>query len=305
MSRPTCKSLQRQVLELQHQLNQMKTTDDNEDVENDEQLYDQKRSVIYVQRDRRVPKFSGYNMNVEDWLEDVESCTREMSRQERADFIYSFLEGAAKEEIKYRSNGIRQNPSRIVKVLQDAFGGKDNITKLQKNFLDRVQRQGESLREYSYALMDLIRKVIRKDDSLIPNKDKSLCDQFSQNVQDVMLRKHLKRLVRSDPDITFLGLREEAIMWSEEEEINDPVPKVKVQVDSNVLKDQHSNDDKMNQLFAIVRKQSEQIDALTKTVNSKPSGQNRSYNEQRSSNLCFGCKRPGHKVADCPNKQGN
>lgn len=194
-NRPTCKSLQKQLLELQHRMSEMsmKPNDDEEDFKDSDN--DKKRSVVYVQQDRRVPKFSGYNMSVEDWIEDVDSCTRDMSRQERADFIYSYLEGAAKEEVKYRSSSVRQNPGRILKVLQDAFGVKDNITKLQKNFFDRIQHHGESLREYSYALMDLMRKINKKDNSLCPNSDKALCDQFSENVKDAMLRKHLKRLV--------------------------------------------------------------------------------------------------------------
>ncbi|VDI51590.1 Hypothetical predicted protein [Mytilus galloprovincialis] len=55
----------------------------------------------------------------------------------------------------------------------------------------------------------------------MPNKEKTLCDQFSQNVQDSFLRKHLKQIVRAQSHIPFLDLREEAIMWSEEEEYKD------------------------------------------------------------------------------------
>ena len=61
----------------------------------------------------------------------------------------------------------------------------------------------------------------------------------------------------------------------------------------------------MNQLLDIVRKQSEQIDALTMIVNSKSSGQGRFNSEASLSNVCFGCKKTGHKVAECPNKLGN
>ena len=43
----------------------------------------------------------------------------------------------------------------------------------------------------------------------MPNRDATLCDQFSQNVQDIISRKHLKRIVRSQPAIHFLDIREE------------------------------------------------------------------------------------------------
>lgn len=283
----------------------MKSNEDEDEFEESYTSNDHKRSVVYVQQDRRVPKFSGYNMAVEDWIEDVNSCTREMSKQERADFIYSYLDGSAKEEVKYRSNSVRHNPTRILQVLQDAFGVKDSVSKLQKNFLDRIQGQSESLREYSYALMELMRKINRKDQYVISNGDKALCDQFSQNVKDVMLRKHLKRLVRSQPDISFLDLREEAIMWSEEEESCDALSFGKSRDVKSEIKVNSTESDRMNELLDIVKKQSDQINALTKIVNSKDSTQSGSNGNSYRQPLCFNCKKPGHKIADCPNKQGN
>ncbi|CAG2200365.1 unnamed protein product [Mytilus edulis] len=61
-------------------------------------------------------------------------------------------------------------------------------------------------------------KITNKDSTWMPSKDKTLCDQFLKNVQDSVLRKHLKQIVRAQPHKPFLDLREEAIMWSEEEE---------------------------------------------------------------------------------------
>ncbi|CAG2220737.1 unnamed protein product [Mytilus edulis] len=170
------------------------------------------KNVVYVQKDRKVPKFSGYNFPVEDWIEDVNTVlhAREMSRQERADFIYLQLEGSDKDEVKYRSHLVRQSPDQVLEILQDAFGVKDNITKQQKNFWivckSQMNRSGNI------------------HSTWMPNKEKTLCDQFSQNVQDSFLRKHLKQIVRVQPHIPFLDLREEAIMWSEEEEYKDNVP---------------------------------------------------------------------------------
>ena len=37
-------------------------------------------------------------------------------------------------------------------------------------------------------------------------------------MRDPILRKHRKRILWTDPDKLFINLREEAIMWSEEEE---------------------------------------------------------------------------------------
>ncbi|XP_071130335.1 uncharacterized protein [Mytilus edulis] len=253
-----------------------------------------------------------------------------MSRQERADFIYLQLEGSAKDEVKYRSHLVRQSPDQILEILQDAFGVKDNITKLQKNFLNRVQKPNESLREYSYVLMDLMSKITNKDSTWMPNKEKTLCDQFSQNVQDSYLRKHLKQIVRAQSHIPFLDLREEAIMWSEEEEYKDKRYNTKTKSETtDTVPEEPTTDvcaskdktdssseqsDKFNQLLGIVQKQSEQIETLTKIVNTKqqPTSYNSRYNRfepQRRTLLCFRCNEPGHKIADCPvvnsKKSGN
>lgn len=80
--------------------------------------------------------------------------------------------------------------------------------------------EGESLREYSYALMNLIKKITTKNTDIIPNPDLTLCEQFAQNVNDISLRRELKRLIRQQPDIHFLDFRDEAILFSEDEEKN-------------------------------------------------------------------------------------
>ena len=315
-SRPIVKSLQKQVTELENKIKEMSW---NTSAEDEVKRFHHDRNVVYVHKDRKVSKFSGYNIPVEDWIEDVTIVmySRDMTRQERADLIYSNLEGSAKDELKYRSHIVRQSPEQILEILQDAFGVKDNITKLQKNFLDRAQKPNETLREYSYVLMDLMSKITKRDSAWIPNREKTLSDQFSQNVRDTMLRKHLKQIVRIRPDIPFLDLREEAIMWSEEEEFTDKTDKVQVSVREKPLSDlctgttktdSNEKSSKINELMDIVKKQSEQIETLTKIVNSKQRlPHNYNYNSQQSKQqrafLCFGCNKPGHKVADCPNKE--
>ncbi|CAG2217557.1 unnamed protein product [Mytilus edulis] len=278
-SNPTCKSLQKQVTELQNRIKELSW---KPSVENEvKRPPSNEKNVVYVQKDRKVPKFTGYNFQVEDWIEDVNTVlhAREMSRQERADFIYLQLEGSAKDEVKYRSHLVRQSPDQILEILQDAFGVKDNITKLQKNFLDRVQKPNESLREYSYVLMDLMSKITNKDSTWMPNKEKTLCDQFSQNVQD------------------------KAIMWSEEEEYKDKRYNTKTKSETtDTVPEEPTTDvcaskdktdsiseqsDKFNQLLGIVQKQSEQIETLTKIVNTKqqPTSYNSRYNRSQDCRL--------------------
>ncbi|CAG2241730.1 unnamed protein product [Mytilus edulis] len=242
-SNPTCKSLQKQVTELQNRIKELSW---KPSVENEvKRPPSNEKNVVYVQKDRKVPKFTGYNFQVEDWIEDVNTVLH----------------------------------------------------------AHRVQKPNESLREYSYVLMDLMSKITNKDSTWMPNKEKTLCDQFSQNVQDSYLRKHLKQIVRAQSHIPFLDLREEAIMWSEEEEYKDKRYNTKTKSETtDTVPEEPTTDvcaskdktdssseqsDKFNQLLGIVQKQSEQIETLTKIVNTKqqPTSYNSRYNRSQDCRL--------------------
>ena len=107
-------------------------------------------------------------------------------------------------------------------------------------------------------------------------------------------------------------------MWSEGEEFKDSHEKLKIKsgytVRGTVIRlcsgTSHSGNVektvKIDQLMDIMKKQSEQIDMLTKIVNSKQRPrENRYYKpqQQQRTPLCNGCNEPGHKVANCPNKE--
>lgn len=77
---------------------------------------------------------------------------------------------------------------------------------------------GESLREYSHALLSLMEVIKRRSPRVIPNADHLVRDQFIEYVRDGMLRRELKRSVRLNPNVSFLTIRSEAIRWVEEGE---------------------------------------------------------------------------------------
>ena len=323
-SHPTVKSLQKQVSQLENQIREIQWNSTGKEEKDCEKL----KQIVYVQKERQIKKFSGQNdsVSIEDWIEEISNYiySKYLDRQERADYIYSHLEGSAREEIKYRSHHVRQSPEQILHILQDMFGDRNNITILQRNFFERKQMETESLREFSYALLKLLNKVTNRDEALIPNRNRTLCDQFAQHVADPILRKELKRVIRINPDIDFLDLRQEAILWSEEEECDRPckrkdnvVPEstsvpTKASSDQNETKKSGDKEEILNELLNIVKKQGEQIDSLTKIVSERSTTTNsdRNYGERRSI-VCYMCNKPGHIARKCPNnthndnKQGN
>ncbi|VDI05807.1 Hypothetical predicted protein [Mytilus galloprovincialis] len=79
-SNPTCKSLQKQVNKLQNRIKELSWKPSGENEE--KRPPSNEKNVVYVQKNRQVPKFTGYNFQVEDWIEDANTVlhAHEMSR---------------------------------------------------------------------------------------------------------------------------------------------------------------------------------------------------------------------------------
>lgn len=84
---------------------------------------------------------------------------------------------------------------------------------LQENFFSRRQLEGESLQEYSHALYCLMEKVVASAPNRMTSSSILLHGHFVENVNNSDLCRELKRLVRSDPTLSLLNVRAEAIRW--------------------------------------------------------------------------------------------
>ena len=121
----------------------------------------QRREVVYIPRERKCPHFSGKpgpgSLSIEDWLEEVECCTRvrHMSEVDKAFFMYDHLEGEARSEIKFRPSGERENPTVISNVLTELYSCSSSYVSLQHQFFDRRQKESESFQEFSFSFIAL------------------------------------------------------------------------------------------------------------------------------------------------------
>ena len=71
-------------------------------------------------------------------------------------FLFDHLVGEAREEIKYHSSRERSDPDKIIEVLQELYGCVESYVALQEVFFSRQQQEGETLLEFSLALMGLM-----------------------------------------------------------------------------------------------------------------------------------------------------
>ncbi|XP_067309059.1 uncharacterized protein [Pseudorasbora parva] len=124
---------------------------------------------VYVPRERKCPRFSGKGsidlLTVEDWVEEVRRSliVRPVPVAEKALFVYDLLDGEAKAEVKFHPSSDRDDPEKIFTILLDMYGCSQSFVGLQKQFFQRRQLEGESLREYSHALMALMEAMKRKN----------------------------------------------------------------------------------------------------------------------------------------------
>ena len=119
------------------------------------------------------------------------------------DIIFEHLDKEPRREIKYRPD-VRYNPEKIFDCLREVFGDRDSITALQKKFFDRKQRKHETIRQYSHGLLELFDHVIRKEPEAFQHQARTLSEQFAHNLNDPLIRRDVKKMVRDDPTIDFL-----------------------------------------------------------------------------------------------------
>ena len=122
-----------------------------------------------------------------DWLDELKATLsyRPFTSIEKAAFIYEQLGGEARQEIKYQTQAVRSDPDRVLDVLKEVYGQPLSLTKLQKQFFDRRQKGGESVREYSHALMAIMEEINHCNISEAWAGEFALRDQFAENVCDI------------------------------------------------------------------------------------------------------------------------
>lgn len=275
--------------------------------------------LVVIPRDRKCPVFNGRTgIGITDWMEEVQVCmrARHLSIADQALFIFDHLEGEAKDEIKFRSAAERGDPARVFDILQELYGCVQSYITLQQAFFSRHQLEGETLQEFSLALMALMARVRQRAPDGMPNADVLLRDQFIEHVLDCSLRRELKQLVRRQPTATLLELRSEAIRWEREglpggaRGRSASLPPsyglqygVQGRVQPKPNDASHKSD--LSELMGLLKHQQEQLDRLTQTVASLQAPRSQSRLPHRGPLVCRRCQQPGHFARECDNERAS
>ena len=86
-----------------------------------------------------------------------------------------------------------------------------------KEFYDRKQMSGETIR--SHDIQEKLMRIRRRDSNRVPDVEGMLKEQLVLGLQDDILRREIKKTLKESENLTFAELMQDAISWSEEEEV--------------------------------------------------------------------------------------
>ena len=181
-------------------------------IEDLQRRLEQKVSVR-VAPSRKLEKFCGDDTkNIEDWIEDARSIVSTLPEDEKVNFLMGNIGGVARNEIKFAEADKKDSVDKIFSILRDNFGEKRSDAQLKTALYDRLQKDSETVRNFSRSLLELVNKL--KDKS---KNEELLVEVFSENLFDDYVRREIKRKIRDQPGVKFSCLRDLAIQLAEDE----------------------------------------------------------------------------------------
>lgn len=269
--------------------------------------------LIYIPRERSCSFFSGTGeMEVRSWIEEVKSVmrSRRLTPIDQAYFIYDHLIGEAREEIKYRSQQVREDPERVFDILIAQYSCPLSFISLKEAFYARKQLEGESLREFSHALFSLMDKMIQScPERRIPDAAQLLRDQFMECVYDGNLSRELRRIVREHPNYDLHDLRDEAVKWEREGRLWEnkartySVPSYSIQHTGHEKVRNNVSGSELAELRELLKHQQVQLDQLTQELRASQTTTRPRNLQRKSQIICRRCQKAGHFAKDCDNER--
>ena len=184
---------------------------------------------------RKLRMFSGRTSELHYWIGEARSILPSVSSANRLSFFIAHLDGPAREEVRYAPRDEKDCIDKIFTLLVSAFGENRFNAQLKRGLYDRVQGSRENVRELSRAFLEISEGSTDKADS----KDNMLIGVFCENLLEPQIKREIKRLVWTDPKISFGALRSEAIQL-EEDGLSGPNRSVRVR---EVHEPRHASDD--------------------------------------------------------------
>ena len=277
--------------------------------------------TVYVAKEKPFTKLSGRPTKdkdpiISDWLEAArEHLVTIPDEKSRIDFLMQNLISLAKDEIRLRPLLERDTADKILYLIHSIYDGDDSVTQLQELFFRRNQKDDETLQDYSLNLMKIFDQIIKRDNTVLGDKDNVLKDRFIEGIKEPHLKREVKRFSFEHKTMKFLKFRQEVLLWVNE---NTQSWKVKLQmqdvgvVSDRAMQSEYTSNDNSEILKLLTKqqemldKQQKQIDRLSKAKNYSSSTSSNTYSSHKSESntnyqvTCYKCGGKGHKRPECP-----
>ena len=113
-----------------------------------------------------LPRFLGrsespHNPTIDEWLSDFDVFVRQccVTEGERVVVLFDHIGGCAKEEVLCHPDEVSRDFGALVSLLRRVFGPCETMTSLYAEFYSQVRSVGETLVEFSRALIRLHQRI--------------------------------------------------------------------------------------------------------------------------------------------------
>ena len=281
---------------------------------------DEARAPVVLAREVPIRRFHGYGEDshrATEFKADIERAWNAqpgLSSQRKLDILLQNIGPIVRDELQCQTAAVQDDPAESLKVIVSVFGERRTPAQLHDALRQTRQLPGETVRLFSHRARSAFSALVGRQETLgIAKEDEStLRDHFVSAVNDPMLSRYLAESVAAQPDVKFLAIREVAMRWARDEAT------VSSSASSSAVgatpSPQDARIDKVvemvTSLAAEVGKLTAGLAAVTTAVSQREPPRNRRPRgcwNGRGQQVCFGCGRPGHRVAACPDRksQGN
>ncbi|KAL7883683.1 hypothetical protein SRHO_G00013410 [Serrasalmus rhombeus] len=278
-------------------------------------------ATIYIPRDRKLPDFSGCptkpgDLTVEEWIASMKSAFQVMRvpEEDQVEFAKQHLKDEAKLTVRFMLKGEESSVKDIFDTLCQTYGDKVPIGTRLKEFYDRRQMPGETVRSYAYDLRERLSKIQHREKDRVPDAEGVLKEQLVLGLRDDFLRREMKKRLKNEEQLTFIELMQAAIIWSEEEEVHGSSEsrsssRARGVVNITAATDSSESSLTMEMLHEAIQKIAARQEELFKMVHSKEkakfsSNQNKvkvePLRDEEGRYICYNCGEPGHTSRHCP-----
>ena len=279
-------------------------------------------ATVYIPRDRKISDFNGKqgDVDIEEWISSMKSALKVMKVpiDDQAEFIKQYLKGEAKLTVKYVMDDEADDAAGIFGALRKTYGDKVPLGTRLKEFYERKQMPGETIRSYAYDIQEKLMRIRRRDSNRVPNAEGMLKEQLALGLRDDILRREIKKRLKENGDFTFAELMQDAISWSEEEEVqtSDAVQsssRAKGAVNATRAIDEPSSQLTMEVLHEAIQKIAMRQDELFQMMDHRGTTMKQGRDVKARSPplkneegqfICYTCNEPGHTSRYCPLNRG-